>query len=152
MIRNGGKPRKGGDKLPGRTIDAPRPHRYRASRPWTVLLLAVIAAGGPVLVTAAVSETITEDGMALATVLTGPQRAPEWQIQLGTFERREAAEAHLRNAAATVPELRGRTLRAEPYGALTRARIAGFEDEAAARRACAAFEGGDEVCFVVIPD
>lgn len=113
------------------------------------MLLAVIAAGGPVLVTGAVSTTITENGMPLAPAMTQPERNPGWQIQLGTFERREAAVAHLRDVAGTTPEISGYVLRAEPYGVLTRARVAGFADEAEARRACETIADRGDACFVV---
>lgn len=149
MIRNGERARTGGDQPPGKRPVVPRTHRYRASRPWTVVLLAAIAAGGPVLVTGAVSTTIAENGMPIAPAMTQPETRPEWQIQLGTFERRAAAVAHLRTVAETTPGISGHALRAEAYGSLTRARVAGFADEAEARRACRAFVDRGNACFIV---
>lgn len=141
--------RPGGDPPSGKRPATLRAHRYRASRPWTVMLLAVIAAGGPVLVTGAVSTTIAENGVPLATAMLQPKQDSGWQIQLGTFARRQAAVAHLRKVAGTAPRFEGHALRAEPYGTLTRARIAGFAEEAEAQRACRAFVDRGNPCFVV---
>lgn len=136
--------------------------------------LATGAALGAVLLTGAVSTSLPSTSYAtapspkavLASIRTiEPERessaaaraigmidtGPAWQIQVGSFSRSEAAEARLRSIAGQLPKARDWTSIVAPFGSLSRARIGGFADEAAARGACAAMDERGIECFVVPP-
>ncbi|HEX8640503.1 MAG TPA: SPOR domain-containing protein [Allosphingosinicella sp.] len=74
-----------------------------------------------------------------------------WRIQVGTFERRDLARAHLERLDEQMVELGPLTPTLEQVGPLTRARFSFIYNEAAARDLCGRIleRGGD--CVVVPP-
>jgi len=150
-------------------------HRYGASRPWAVGLLAALAAGGAVLVTGSLSTVFT--AATVAEAQPGGVRAPEpvarnasavavapvaaaapgtsaaraWQIQIGAFRNPAAAEDQLRAAASLVPGLAGLPQAAHALGEVTRARFGGIADEDSARTLCTRLVDAGGSCFVVAP-
>ena len=81
-----------------------------------------------------------------------PLPARDWQIQVGAFRDTAAAEAHLRALESGLPELAGLTPAHQLRGRLSRVRIGGIANEAAARRLCARAEAVAGGCFVVRPE
>jgi cell division septation protein DedD len=75
----------------------------------------------------------------------------EWQVQAGAFRRPAAAQAHLSALEAEVPEVGGLAGAARADGEITRVRIGGIADEAAARGLCERIAGTGRACFVVAP-
>ena len=149
-------------------------HRYRASRPWPVALLAAAAAGGAVLLTGVLSTAFTlatasagtptervGDSIARiapraspASSAAGPPVTPApgaWQIQIGAFRSPGAARAQLRAAVASVPELASLPEAPQAGGEVTRARFGGIASEEAARRLCGRVMDAGGRCFPVAP-
>lgn len=142
-------------------------HRYRGSRPWSVVGLALAATTGAVLLTGAVSTSLPEPGpeygdrlrqfsrqvtdAAQDSMAAARAPAPEWAVQVGTFRRLDAAEGHLRALTADMPQLASLTPVLEPVGSLTRARVAGLPDPDSAGRLCALVWQHGSDCMIVPP-
>jgi cell division septation protein DedD len=154
--------------------------RYRPSRPWPVGGLALVAAAGAVLTTGLLSSALdavphpafagrieqlaaagrpTRDAKAAlpaatapAAASSAPRRAGLWQIQVGAFRSRQAAEAHLRALGSDMPELARLTAAHQLHGRIDRVRLGGIEDEAAARQLCSRILATGRGCFVVRPE
>ena len=130
----------------------------------TMSLLSAAVDGGPDPAFAAgIARGVagTQSGMAAhAAVATAPVPAPasspspagDWQIQVGAFRDTAAAEAHLRARESKLAELAGLSPVHQLRGSLTRVRIEGISNEAAARRLCARVEAVAGGCFVVRPE
>jgi hypothetical protein len=80
-----------------------------------------------------------------------PSPAGVWQVQAGAFRNTLAAEAHLRALESSVPELARLSAVHQLRDGVNRVRIAGIEDEAAARRLCQRILAIGRGCFVVRP-
>lgn len=154
--------------------------RYRPSRSWPVGGLALVAAAGAILASGMLSSTLgggpdpafaAQVGQSVASPQPGaearaaisaasapaasssaPPPAGVWQIQVGAFQNSFAAEAHLRALEGEVPELKPLTATHRLRGNITRVRIGGIEDEAAARRLCARILAVGRGCFVAGPE
>lgn len=151
--------------------------RYRASPPWSVALLAAVAAGGAVVTTGGLSAAFSGapptafartpgHGQGVArdsevpsapTARTQPEASPPaaasegWQIQVGAFRRQGAAKAQLQSAETLLPELEELAEALPIQGEMTRARFAGIADEGEARRLCGRVAEAGGRCFVVAP-
>ncbi len=87
-----------------------------------------------------------------ATGSSAPRPAGIWQIQVGAFRNTRAAESHLRALEENVPELARLTAFHQLRGDISRVRIGGIEDEAAARELCARILAVGRDCFVARPE
>ncbi len=88
----------------------------------------------------------------LQTAASEPLPAGVWQVQVGAFRNTQAAEAHLRTLESGVPELARLTPIHRLRGRLNQVRIAGIENEAAARALCKRIAAAGGGCFVVEPE
>lgn len=144
---------------------APRVHRYRSSRPWSVAGLAglssvtaMIMMGG---VAASVRNVGTQQrerlGQSLFGLVGNAQAQPTfgtsggWRIQVGTFSSRDGALARLEATVRSVPELAEAGAQPSPYGALTRAQFVGLPDVASADAMCARIIASGTGCFTLPP-
>jgi hypothetical protein len=154
--------------------------RYRPSRSWPVAGLALLAAAGAVMTTGALSSALEDRPGPAIEARIGPgvvdaQRGAEtraamsaqippagspsatppvgpWQIQVGAFRNTISAETHLRALEGDVPELARLSAIHQIRGGVTRVRIAGIGDEAAARGLCEQIASAGRGCFVVRPE
>lgn len=142
---------------------APRVHRYRSSRPWSVAGLAVLSSVTAVLITGGVAAAVTNVGtdqrerleLGLLGLIGGGKPPPNfatsggWRIQVGTFRSRAGAVARLGETVRNVPELAAAGIRLSPYGALTRAQFVGLPDAASAAAMCAKVVARGTGCYVL---
>ena len=74
-----------------------------------------------------------------------------WQVQVGAFRSRQAAEAHVAALGSRVPELSALAAEFQPARALTRVRIGGIASREDARRLCGSVRSHGSGCFPVSP-
>lgn len=140
-------------------------HRYRGSRPWSVVLLATLASVTAVLMTGGVAASVTDVGarererlgQSLFGLVGYPRTQPGfttsggWRIQVGTFRSRSGALARLEATVRSVPELAQASAQPSAFGSLTRARFVGLPDATIADAMCAKVVASGTACFVLPP-